>query len=117
MLLLGCAGTDTSVAIPSPYAGSYTGTWNAPSIPSNGTMTLAIADNGNITGTIGDATTSGTVTGGITNAGNVTGTIKFTGQPDSSLTGPLTLSGRNLSGTLVETLGGVSTNLVIDLTK
>jgi hypothetical protein len=80
-------------------------------------MTVAVLPSGNFTGTIADATTSGTVTGFITTAGNVTGTIKFTGQPDSSLTGPLTLSGRNLSGTLVETLGGVSTNLVIDLTK
>ncbi|HLK17059.1 MAG TPA: hypothetical protein VKT78_19800 [Fimbriimonadaceae bacterium] len=115
----GCGGSGGS-STPSPFAGTWVGTWNAPSIPDSGTTNVTIDTNGQITGSTHDnnSGTNGTFTGSITNAGALSATVSYPGTANSSVTGTGSIaSNGHLLGNAIQVQGGVQVGLTEDLTK
>jgi hypothetical protein len=118
-VLVGCGGSGGGSSDPSPFAGSYSGAFNIPSISQVGTMTVAVTTGGKLTGNYINTTagTSGTVQGSINSTGTFSGTIKPSGFASSTLNGTLSLSGADLTGTLTQVQGGISYGIQVNLTK
>ena len=78
----------TADAAPSPFAGSWSGTWAIPALEKGGTFDWTISDAGRITGRVVTTTfgTSGTIVGHVGDGGNimmigyVPNDVPFTGQ-------------------------------------
>ncbi len=116
--LAGCGGSGSS-SKPSPFAGSYSGTFTDPGNNQSGTFTLSVAMNGQTTGSIQNTTTGahGPVSGSVNNDGTVTLTITY---PNQTITdkGVVTFSGNgHLIGNVTEYNGntqvGTATNDLI----
>lgn len=102
-MLAGCGGggggdsTGTTTALTSggtnPYAGGWSGNWLTSS-GQGGLVTLNIAANGVISGTMFNTTynQSGPMTGTIDNAGNFSSTYQYPNDPVGTFNGKLSLS-------------------------
>ena len=114
LVLVGCAGSG--VAAPSPFQGTFAGTWTSTG-PDSGTATAVVTPGGGFTGTELDTTTSlqGSVTGALQSNGTFTGTVTPQGHNAINATGVFQISTdkNTLSGTL--TYGGI--NYVFTLTR
>lgn len=114
--LVGCGGSGGGGnSTPSPFEGTFSGSWTTTPTSEVGTSTFTIDASGDITGTTQNTTTSntGTVTGHINANGTTTGTYTYTGMSGINYSGTLTLSngGNTLSGPVVG--AGVTTNLTL----
>ena len=92
LLLCGCGGGGGV----NPYAGAWSGTYNEPSTPDNGTISFTVATNGDVSGTATSAVDSTAVTliGHVDGSGHMTGTIN-NGVDVAAVTGTFVLSGSN----------------------
>lgn len=121
-LLAGCGGkyhgSSTSNPSVSPFAGPYTGTYEAPFLEDTGTFNLTVLDSGQITGTgTSDTAGTGTLTGTISSAGVVSASLRFSSNTTATLNGQVTQqSNGNLTGTLTEVFQGQTGNVTVTLT-
>ena len=112
LALTGCGGGGGGSVVPSPFAGTFSGTFTTSS-GQNGTANMTVSSSGNMVGTIHNNTVSadGTVSGHIDNAGNASGSYRYSPDPAVSFTGVMNLSGTTLSGALSG--GGGSSNFTL----
>lgn len=127
-LLTGCGGkyhgSSTSNPSVSPFAGPYTGTYDAAFLDDSGTFSLVVSDGGSVSGTgTSDNAGVGTLSGGsISNSGVFSGKLTFSSNGTSAdLSGRLTEQPNgNLTGTLNEVYhsggGDVTGTVVVTLT-
>ena len=109
------------------FAGNYTGTFAVVTAPDNGTLTLSVSGDGNLSGTItltsSSAVTkpSSPVTGKIENDGTLNANYQYTGGtfPVVTLKGTVTLVGTTATGTLNVTTPGVTdpNKVTVNLTR
>lgn len=114
----GCGGGGGS-STPSPFQGTWIGTWDSPSAGANGTANITIALNGQVTGTVHDnvANADGTVTGSISNSGNVNAQVQYPPNPSNQLTGALSIAQNgHLTGNLIQHVGQSDFGVSFDLT-
>jgi hypothetical protein len=130
LLAWGCAGSGVSVpGSTTSFAGTYGGSWSEATQGNrdaeNGTWTTTITTAGAITGTATSSAypgVAGTITGTVDNSGNVSITSTFTGQTATTITGTFVLiqatatHGTQISGTLIENVGGTNYNMALFLT-
>lgn len=112
----GCGGGGSSV--PSPFAGAWSGTYDAGGIPDNGTATATITTSGQLTGTVHSTAGNGdgTVSGKISNAGTVSAHVTYPGYSPYPLVGTLAINGSaHLVGNLTETVGSTQYGVSFDL--
>lgn len=114
----GCGGGGTSV--PNPLAGSYIGTWDAPSVPDTGTANATLSASNVLAATTHDngGNVDGTINGTVSATGVVSATVHYSGTPDAHLSGVVSLNGSNhLVGNLTESVNGNSFGVTFDLVK
>lgn len=112
----GCGGSGSSVSVPSPFLGSYSGNWDSESLGLDGTCTFQIASNGAMTGTsrVNSTGETATIKASVNAGGLVNGTLKFPDEAPYSMKGSLIKDSQgNLTGTLIPNIDGV--NHPIDL--
>ena len=83
-------------------------------------MAVTISATGDVTGTIHDSTagTNGTVAGGVNlTTGDFDSTVMFPGLADAFLSGPLTVSGNTITGSLTQQRGGTTVNVSVTLQR
>jgi hypothetical protein len=93
--LAGCGGNNGGFRGPTPFTGSYSGTWSVPSGADIGTMTLTIADDATMVGTYLNAATGehGTVRGATHPEGGFNMTFTDTAGAVTAITGIMANSG------------------------
>lgn len=121
-LLSGCGGGGGGggSSLPSPFAGTWVGTWDAPSLSDDGTASITVATNGKVTGTTHDNGTDedGTLSGSINNSGVFSGKAVYAGSPAINLNGTLGINGSgHLTGNVTQSQGSFSAPLTFDLIK
>jgi hypothetical protein len=112
--LWGCGGGGGGgSSTPSPFAGTFDGTWTATG--DSGTAHLTIANSGNVAGSTHSTALDedGSVSGHISSNGNVSGTYSYPSTGNINVSGTLVLSngGNTLSGSI--TGSGVTTNFIL----
>lgn len=123
LALFGCGGSsDTGGSgTPHPYAGTWTGTWDAPTLSADGTIVVTVSNNGSVVGSLRNNTTSenGIIDGDVDTAGNFIGTAQYPSTSVISLAGTLTLDTTTgvLTGNLTQTIGASTEPLTITVTK
>jgi hypothetical protein len=101
---------------PNPFNGRWDGTWTQASPANNGTVLLAIAGNGAVSGDVFDATLNeeGTLSGVINDAGAMSFQVVFPAQTQT-WTGNASINGSNhLVGTWTVTGPGLNTTRTFD---
>ncbi len=117
--LCGCGGGGGGNTTPSPFAGTWLGPWSDTNSQS-GTLSITVAANGAMTGTIVNNTlgTNGTTAGTVSNGGNLSATYTY---PTATYTanGTVAIGGNgHITGNLQEFQGGTLLgSAVVDLTK
>jgi hypothetical protein len=116
--LIGCGGGGSSNSFTSKYAGAWVGTWNIPSAGQSGDITIIIASNGDLSGSMYNSTTSSTasLTGTSTNS-DFSFTYQYNGSGSGSVTGTFTESGTHLLGTFKNKFSGITYDGSFDVTK
>ena len=91
-----------------PYAGSWQGTWKAPSLRQSGLFTLTVSNDGTSTGSIDNFTlnNAGTLDATTDDNGNLSGTVTYPGQRDAKLSATLFMSGGVVNGNFVQYVAG-----------
>lgn len=122
LVILACGGGGNEALITdSPFAGQWQGTWNSAGLAQSGTSSVSIGTNGNAVGTTHNNQTNGdgTLTGTVTNAGQFTGVAQYPGQQATPMSGTmsLSLSGKTLTGNLVQLINGVNHATVFTLRR
>lgn len=128
VLLIGCGGgggggdssgpaNGGSTGNPNPFGGRWDGTFTQASPADNGTITLAIAANGAVSGDVFDANLSqeGILSGAMTIGGSMAFTVKFTSVTES-WTGTATKDGGgHMVGTINVSGNGPTSSRTFDL--
>ena len=113
-----CGGGGNAIPTPSPFAGTWAGTYATPSVAQNGTATITISIDGTVAGSGHNNTTGNnfTMAGAITNGGVVAGSLG--GGLTGTLNGTLAIAGNgHLTGSIIQTVGAQSATSNFDLTK
>lgn len=102
LLTIGCAGSG-GTSTPSPFAGSWDGTWTGGG--EVGTASPTITTGGSVAGEVTNATQgwTGSIQGTISNSGSFSGSVTYNGIGTFAASGTLALSNgdQTLTGTVI----------------
>lgn len=107
LLAIGCGGGG--VTTPSPFAGTYNGTWSSTALNDSGTVSVTVLSDGDATGSLtdtGQGVGGGVLLGHVDNNGSFSGTSQYPGQAKTTMTGALSLVGNTLTGNMIQSMGG-----------
>lgn len=111
VLVVACGGGGGgTVGAPTPFTGSWAGTWNSQSLGQSGNMSLVVANDGHVTGQSSNTTTG--LSGGVIEAqvdpsGNFSGTSTYPGQQSTGLRGSLALTdSTHMDAQVIQTING-----------
>jgi hypothetical protein len=120
VVLAGCGGGNGgSGSGPSPFGGTWSGTWS--DATQSGTLKVTVTEDGGMTGSIVNDTLglNGTVSGTVQNNGDVTSTYLYPGQVVVQANGNVTLQPNgHWMGSVTEMVGNINRGTAnLDLIK
>ena len=121
ILLAGCGGGGGGSNLTlAPFAGTYAGTWQAPSQGTSGIVNLVVAQDGSTTGTMTGSQEpgTGTITGALPSNGQFAGQIAYDLNHQFTFQGPMGFdSNSHLSGTVQQEFFGTIIPITMTMTK